>query len=52
MMVQMFWDGILKLNHSLPNELFKNKKRAQVEGGKRSHVEVLMEKENVIINLC
>jgi len=23
MMVQMFQDGILKLNHLLPNELFK-----------------------------
>jgi hypothetical protein len=26
MMVQTFQDGILKLNHLLPNELFKQKK--------------------------
>jgi hypothetical protein len=25
MVVQMFQDGILKLNHLFPNELFKNK---------------------------
>jgi hypothetical protein len=26
MMVQMFQDGILKVNHLLPNEMFKRKK--------------------------
>jgi hypothetical protein len=26
MMVQMIWDKIFKLNHLLPNELFKQKK--------------------------
>jgi hypothetical protein len=28
MMVQMLQDGILKLNHLLPNEMFKRKTRA------------------------
>jgi hypothetical protein len=30
MMVQMLQDGILKLNHLLPNEMFKRKKTPEL----------------------
>ncbi len=37
MMVQMLQNGILKLNHLLFNELFKQKKHAWTRGDKKSH---------------
>jgi len=49
MMVQMFQNGILKSNHLLPNELFQKKTHTQVGSGRRTNVEMLLEKKGVII---
>jgi hypothetical protein len=38
MMVQMFRDGILKLNHLLPDELFKWKKNMCKLGAVEDHM--------------
>ncbi len=46
MTMQTLQGGILKLNHLLSDELFKWKRHAQIEGGRKSHhLEVLLEKE-------
>jgi hypothetical protein len=37
MMAQTFWDGILKLNYLLPDEMFKWKKACEL-GAVRDHI--------------
>jgi hypothetical protein len=54
MIVQTFQDGILKLNHLLFDELFKWKNTHMGWGWYKitCHLEVLLEKKCVIIDLC
>jgi hypothetical protein len=54
MMMQMLRDGILKLNHLLPNGLFKGKKTCMYWGQEKiaNHLEVLLERECVVVGLC
>ncbi len=49
MIVQMLQDGTLKLNHLLPDELFKRKKTCTNWGQQKiaCHLEVLLKKEGV-----
>jgi hypothetical protein len=54
MMVQMFWDGILKSNHMLLDELFKWKEYTCELRAVKDHMLLwmLLEIEGVVVDLC
>jgi hypothetical protein len=52
--MQMLLNGIIKLNHLLFNELFKRKKTFVCWGQYKikHHLEVLLEREAIVVDLC